>query len=205
MTGNDEIVDLVDENDEVIGRAQMQEVRARNLLRRGAAAIVRNSRGDIYIHRRADTKAAFPGWYDTVVAGSVMSGESYEQAIRRELAEEIGIDGVQPTFLFKSRYRATDVNWWTCVFEVVWNQPIQHHGEEVAWGGFMPEPDLVAKLAEWPFVPGGVQAFQRYLDQRGLIAVRADARLSGPRAPTPEAGLGSEPVERRPRASDGEE
>ena len=184
MTGNDEIVDLVDENDELIGRAQMREVRARNLLRRGAAAIVRNSRGDIYIHRRADTTAAFPGWYDTVVAGSVMSGESYQQAIRRELAEEIGVDGVQPTFLFKSRYRATDVNWWTCVFEVVWNHPIQHQDEEVAWGGFMPEPDLVAKLAEWRFVPGGVQLFQRYLGQRGLITGGSDRPLSGRPAPT---------------------
>ena len=80
---SDEIVDVVDENDEVIGQAQMCDVRARNLLRRGVAAIVRNRRGDLYIHRRADTKAAFSGWYDTVVAGSVKSGESYEAAIRR--------------------------------------------------------------------------------------------------------------------------
>lgn len=55
------------------------------------------------------------------------------------------------------------------MYEVLWNQPIQHRGEELAWGGFVPQPDLVATLAEWRFVPGGVEVFQRYLGQRGLI------------------------------------
>ncbi len=168
MTGSDprgEMVDVVDENDAVIGQAPMREVQARNLLRRGAAAIVRNRRGDIYVHRRADTKSAFPGWYDLVVAGSVMSGESYEHAIRRELAEELSIEGVEPASLFKCRYHDADVNWWTCVYEVVWEGPIQHQGEEVAWGEYLSEADLIIKLDQWRFVPGGLVVFRQYLDQ----------------------------------------
>ncbi len=41
-SGNDraeEIVDVVDEDDEVTGQAQMREVRARNLLRRGVQGV----------------------------------------------------------------------------------------------------------------------------------------------------------------------
>jgi len=162
----EEIVDLVDEDDEVIGRAPRHEVLVRNLLRRGVAAIVRNNRGEIYVHRRADTRDAFPGMYDMFVAGLVTSGESYEDAIRRELAEELGIEGTEPAFLFKSRYRDADVNWWTCGYEVVWDGPI-HVSEEIAWGGFMPEGDLIVKLEKWPFIPGGIQLFRRYLDERG--------------------------------------
>ncbi len=167
LTAAEEIVDLVDEDDEVIGQAPMREVWARNLLRRGVAAIVRNRRGEILVHRRADTKDVFPGMYDMFVAGIVGSGESYEDAIRRELAEELGIEGVEPAFLFKSRYRDPDVNWWTCGYEVVWDGPIHHQDEEIAWGGFMPEADLIAKLGDWRFVPGGLQVFRRYLDERG--------------------------------------
>ena len=37
------------------------------------------------------------------VAGVVASGESYPDAIRRELKEELGVVDVEPTFLFKLR------------------------------------------------------------------------------------------------------
>ena len=133
---------------------------------RRVAAIVGNCLGEFYIHRRADTKAAFPSWYDAVVTGSVKSGESYEHAIRRELAEDIRIEGVEPGFLFESRYRTSDVNWFTCVYEVMWNRPIQHQTQEVVWGVFMPAPDLIAKLGQWRFVPAGHQLLRRYLAER---------------------------------------
>jgi isopentenyldiphosphate isomerase len=162
----EEIADLVGEDDEVIGQARRGEVRARNLLHREIAAIVRNRRDEIYVHRRTDTKDVFPSMYDMFVAGMVMSGESYEAAIRRELAEELGIESVEPALLFKSRYRDPDINWWTCVYEVVWDGPIHHQDEEITWGGFMREADLIAKLEEWPFVPDGLVVFRRYLDER---------------------------------------
>ena len=166
MTAAEEIVDIVDEADAVIGQASVRAARAANLLRRGVAAIIRDRRGGIYVHRRADTRDAFPGRYDMFVAGNVSSGESYGHAIRRELAEELGIDGVEPAFLFKFRYRDLGVNWWTCVYDLVWEGPIQHQEEEIAWGAFIPESDLTAKLDEWPFIPGGLPLFRRYLDER---------------------------------------
>jgi isopentenyldiphosphate isomerase len=166
-SATEEIVDVVDEHDRVVGQAPRREVRARNLLHREVAAIVRNGRGDIYVHRRTATKDVFPGMYDMFVAGVVTSGETYEDAIRRELSEELGIDGVEPAFRFKSRYRDPAINWWTCGYEVMWNGPIRHQEEEIAWGRFMPETDLLAKLEEWPFVPDGLVAFRRYREGQG--------------------------------------
>jgi len=163
-----EVVDVVDEEDRVVGRALRRDVRNRNLLHREVAAIVRNRKGDIYVHRRTNTKDVFPGMYDMFVAGIVGSEESYDHAIRRELAEELGVDGAQPTFLFKARYEDADINWWTCAYEVVWDGPIRLQEEEIAWGGFMGEADLVAKLHEWPFVPDGLKVFRRYLEEFGL-------------------------------------
>jgi isopentenyldiphosphate isomerase len=162
----EEMVDLVDEDDVVIGRAPRREIRARNLLHREVAAIVRNGRGEIYVHRRTDTKDVFPGMYDMFVAGVVASGETYEAAIRRELAEELGIEVTEPAFLFKARYRDQDIDWWACGYQVVWDGPIRHQEEEIAWGGFMAEEDLIARLDEWPFVPDGLVTFRRYLAER---------------------------------------
>jgi inner membrane transporter RhtA len=161
-----EIVDLVDGKDEVIGRTPRHEVRERNLLHREVTAIVRNHKGEIYVHRRTDTKDVFPGMYDMFVAGVVASGESYGEAIRRELKEELDIHGVDPAFMFKARYRDPAVNWWACTYEVVWDGPIHHQEEEIAWGGFMSEADLVANLDRWAFVPDGLRVFRRYLDER---------------------------------------
>jgi isopentenyldiphosphate isomerase len=161
----EEIVDLVDEEDRVVGQAPRREVRTRNLLHREVAAIVRNRVGDIYVHRRTVTKDVFPDMYDMFVAGVVTSGESYEEAIRRELAEELGVQGVEPALLFKSRYRDPDINWWTCCYEVVWDGPVRHQEEEIAWGRFMPEGELTAKLDELPFVPDGLVVFRRYMDE----------------------------------------
>ena len=161
----EEIVDLVDEEDHVLGKAPRREVRARNLLHREVAAIVRNPVGEIYVHRRADTKDVFPGMYDMFVAGVVTSGESYDDAVRRELAEELEVRGVEPVLLFKARYRDADINWWTCCYEVIWDRPIRHQEEEIAWGRFMSQAELTAQLDRLPFVPDGLAAFRRYLDE----------------------------------------
>jgi isopentenyldiphosphate isomerase len=158
---------VIDEDDRVIDRAPRSEVRARNLLHREVAAIVRNGGGEIFVHRRTETKDVFPGMYDMFIAGVVASGEGYDDAIRRELAEELGIEGVQPAFLFKCRFRDPDINWWTCVYEVVWEGPVRLQEDEVAWGAFMREANLVGTLDGWPFVPDGLLVYRRYLEQRG--------------------------------------
>jgi len=166
VSAAEEIVDLVDEDDRVVGHAPRREVRTANLLHREVAALVRNGQGLIYVHRRTDTKDVFPGLYDLFVAGVVASGESYEAAIRRELAEELGIAGVQPALLFKQRYRDRAVNWWACIYEVAWEGPVRPQAEEIAWGGFVSEAALAAMMEERPFVPDGRVVFQRYVTER---------------------------------------
>jgi isopentenyldiphosphate isomerase len=159
----DELVDLVDEDDRVIGRATRREVRRANLLHRAAAVVCRNSGGQIYVHRRTQTKDVFPGMYDGCVGGVVSSGERYQDTARRELAEELGIVGPAPRFLFKQRYRGPELDTWNAIFEVVWDGPIVHQPEEVAWGAFLSEDELRSRMETWPFVPDGLQMLRHYL------------------------------------------
>ncbi|HZD72843.1 MAG TPA: NUDIX domain-containing protein [Actinomycetota bacterium] len=161
----EEMVDLVDEDDRVIGRAPRSEVRRRNLLHRGAGVLCRNSAGDVYVHRRTDSKDVFPGLYDAFAGGMVASGESYEDAARRELAEELGIVGTELRPLVKQRYRGPDLQTWNVVFETVWDGPISHQAEEVAWGAFVPVAELRRRLQTWRFVPDGLQALRYFLDR----------------------------------------
>jgi len=87
----DELVDWVDDADEVIGVVTRREMRARRLLHRAVSIAVFSSDGRLLVHRRADTKDVWPGQWDMAAGGVVASGESYEEAARRELAEELGV------------------------------------------------------------------------------------------------------------------
>jgi isopentenyldiphosphate isomerase len=156
---DEEIAVLVDEDDEIIGRAPRSAVRAGNLLHHGVGVLCRDPAGRIYVHKRTDSKDVFPSMYDAFVGGMVQDGESYEDSARRELAEELGIAGPQLRFLFKHRYRGPDNNCWTSVFEVIWDGPIVHQAEEIVWGAWMSPEEVNARLPRWEFVPDGLEIY----------------------------------------------
>lgn len=161
--GLEEWVDLVDEANRVTGRAARREVRARNLLHRGVGILCRNPGGEIYVHRRTETKDVFPGLHDMLVGGVVASGERYGHAARREILEELGIDGPEPRFLFYHLYLGPLNRSWIAVYEVEWDGAIRHQASEVAWGAYLSLEDLRSKLDTWEFVPDGLEIFRRYL------------------------------------------
>jgi isopentenyldiphosphate isomerase len=166
----EEVGILVDEGDDVVGTAPRSDIRAGNLLHRGVAIIVRNPAGEIYVHRRTPTKDVFPGMYDMVVGGMVAASESYEEAARRELAEELGVDEIELTLVLKHRYQGDRNNAWISLYEVVWDGPIRHQEAEISWGAYMAEEEVAARLAEWPFAPDHVESFERYRSWRADMA-----------------------------------
>lgn len=91
----EEILDLVDENDQVIGtipRVEFYSVEQAVNNIRVVNAFIKNSRGELWIPKRTLSKKAFPGAYDFSVAGHVSSGETYEEAFFKEASEEINLD-----------------------------------------------------------------------------------------------------------------
>ncbi|HEY5220929.1 MAG TPA: NUDIX hydrolase [Candidatus Paceibacterota bacterium] len=93
MSSAEEILDLVDENDQVVGSKPRSEVYAEGLSNfRVVNAFIVNSEGKIWIPRRAANKRLFPLGLDMSMGGHVSSGESYEEAFGRELEEELGLN-----------------------------------------------------------------------------------------------------------------
>jgi isopentenyldiphosphate isomerase len=167
----DELVDVVDEDDRVVGTVTRREMRARNLLHRCTYVIVRNARGDVYVHRRTDTKDVYPGLYDVTAGGVLAPGESYDEGAARELEEELGIVGVSPRFRFKHRYEGPEGRVWGSVYDVVWDGPIRHQQSEIAWGTFAPLDEVRAMLDEREFCPDGREVFERWLTEGNPPAV----------------------------------
>ncbi|MGW1886257.1 NUDIX hydrolase [Streptomyces sp. NPDC001970] len=173
----DEILDIVDENDEVIGQAPRGEAYARGLRHRCVFVQARDADGRIFVHRRTATKLVFPSLYDMWVGGVVGAGESYDDAALREAEEELGVWGLPrpvPLFAFLYEAPASDPEqiwqtWWSAVYEVRCELPVDPQAEEVAWHAFVPEAELEARLGEWEWVPDGLEAYER------LRAYRASA------------------------------
>ena len=87
-----EMLCVVDANDCVIGSASRQEVHVNNLRHRAIHVLIFNQHGEVFLQKRSIWKDTHPGKWDSSAAGHVDAGESYEEAARRELREEIGIE-----------------------------------------------------------------------------------------------------------------
>ena len=102
MNSSDEIFDVVDASDAVIGRGSRREIHAQRLRHRAAHILVFNSLGELFLQKRALNKDSSPGLWDSSAAGHVNSGEGYDACARRELAEELGLVPAEPLLrLFK--------------------------------------------------------------------------------------------------------
>ena len=85
------LVDIVNERDEVIGSDLKSRKAELGFISRASAVFLHDSDGNIVVCKRAPHKKFSPNLYDLAAVGSVCAGETYEEAARRELLEEVGI------------------------------------------------------------------------------------------------------------------
>ncbi|MDL5200607.1 NUDIX domain-containing protein [Streptomyces sp. ALI-76-A] len=163
MSAADEILDIVDENDQVVGVSPRGEAYARGLRHRCVFIQARDAEGRVFVHRRTPAKLVFPSLYDMFVGGVVGAGESYDDAALREAEEELGVTGLpRPAYLFKFLYDdGAGQTWWSAVYEVRCDLPVSPQAEEVAWYEFLPEDEVERRLPEWEWVPDGLAAYER--------------------------------------------
>lgn len=79
----------VDDNDNVLGEITRQKAHQEGLLHRVAVIYLLNDKGEILVNERAKD-----GHLDHSSAGHVDVGESYLEAAKRELEEELGVSGI---------------------------------------------------------------------------------------------------------------
>lgn len=88
---SEEIFDICDAADQVIGQAPRSVVHANKFLHRAAHVFVFNSRDELLVQVRSASKDEFPSCYTSSASGHLSAGEDYLESARRELEEEIGI------------------------------------------------------------------------------------------------------------------
>lgn len=103
-----ERVEHVDPDGRVIEVVSRAEVRARTLRHRCTYVFVVRPQKQLVVHRRAEWKSIYPGWWDVCFGGICGVGEAWLDAAKRELSEEAGLTDQPLIELGTVRYEGSD-------------------------------------------------------------------------------------------------
>ena len=87
-----ELLDVVDENDNVVCQDTKENKFVKGFISRKVAIFIVDNDGNLLITKRAPDKRIFPNRYDLAACVNVKAGESYEDAAKREVVEELNIE-----------------------------------------------------------------------------------------------------------------
>lgn len=129
---------LVNEKDREVGKAEWAKChQLSGLLHRAFMVVVFDSKDNLLLARRSKYKPLWPGIWDGTIASHPAVGETLEQAAKRRLKEEVGInDSSTLKKLFKFQYEACwknkGVEKEICtVFELIYGGEIRADSKEI--------------------------------------------------------------------------
>lgn len=147
----EEIFDVVNERDEVIGRETRREVHARGLMHRAVHVLVFNRAGQVFLQKRSLRKDRQPGLWDSSASGHLDSGEDYDACAVRELREEIGLRlAAAPQRLFKLPASAQTDQEHVWVYRCEAEGPFELQAEEIERGDWFTRREVDRWMAEKP-------------------------------------------------------
>ena len=179
----DEIFDIVNDNDEVIGQRPRRIVHGEGHKHRAVHVLVFDSRGRIFLQKRSMTKDTFPGAWDSSASGHLAAGEDYAACAVRELREELGWSApVPPRPLFKIGACAETGQEFVWVYLVGAEGPFTLHPDEIERGAWF-APDKVNRwLARRPrdFAPSFAHIWRRWTQAAGATPENIGDKSSHP-------------------------
>ncbi len=124
----DEYLDLVDENDKVIGKDWRNNIYAKGLdcNIRVVNVFLFNASGKLLLPKRTMNRRIFPGCFDFSCGEHVVSGEDYYQAAIRGLKEELGIKNTELVELGKLTQK-DGVSCFMKIYKLEYNKEITNY------------------------------------------------------------------------------
>lgn len=92
-------IQVVDENDQPVRIAKVQEVWQTGDRHRIVWIMIEDELGNLLIQKRSKDKPLWPDRWDVSAGGHVDGGEDYEEAAEREAMEEVNLHGLKLEFL----------------------------------------------------------------------------------------------------------
>lgn len=131
-----EWLNVVDDNDQIIGVDSRQRIHAEGLKHRAVHILLFNDDHSLFLQKRSLSKDINPGLWDSSAAGHVDAGETYEQCAYRELQEELGLISCPLEFLFKIPAAAVTGKEFIQVYKGIANGPFCLNADEIETGAW---------------------------------------------------------------------
>lgn len=175
---------LVDEEGTVIGKATRGECHSGSRLLHPVVHLhVFNVQGDVYLQKRPDWKDIQPGKWDTAVGGHVDFGETPEDALRREVREELGITDFTPTFIGKYVFKSQRERELVYVNRTTYEGEIRPSKEELDDGRFWTMQEVREAIGLGVLTPNFENEFRRFflekIEKYRLLTAQIRALIEG--------------------------
>ena len=154
---------IVDEEGRVVGAATRGECHnGSRLLHPVVHLHVFNSQGEVYLQKRPAWKDIQPGKWDTSVGGHVDYGETPEQALVREVREELGITDFQPERIGQYVFDSQRERELVYVNRTIYDGPVIPSEAELDGGRFWSLEEIRAAIGRQILTPNFESEFQRF-------------------------------------------
>ena len=158
-----EVFPIVDEEGRVVGSATRGECHdGSRLLHPVVHLHVFNSRGEVYLQKRPDWKDIQPGKWDTAVGGHMDYGETPEEALRREVCEELGITDFTPERIGQYVFDSQRERELVYVNRTTYDGPISPSAEELDGGRFWSINEIREAIGHGVLTPNFESEFQQF-------------------------------------------
>ncbi|MDE6446104.1 MAG: NUDIX domain-containing protein [Alistipes sp.] len=158
-----ELFPVVDAEGHTVGRATRAECHGGSMLLHPVVHLhLFDAQGGLYLQKRPAWKDIQPGRWDTAVGGHVACGETIEEALRREVREELGIVGFRAEEVRRYVFRSSRECELVHVFRTVWEGPVTP-SDELDGGRFWIREEIRRSLGRGVFTSNFEHEFETLL------------------------------------------
>lgn len=121
-----------------------------------------NSQGELFLQRRPMWKDIQPGRWDTACGGHMAYGETPEQALRREVSEELGITDFTPVALGHYVFDSQRERELVYVNKAIYDGIVTPSKEELDGGRFWTRQEIADAIGKGILTPNFEQEYQTF-------------------------------------------
>ena len=163
MDNPQELFPVVDEEGRVIGCVKRSQAHdGSKVLHPVVHLHVFNNIGALFLQHRPEWKDIQPGKWDTATGGHVDYLENVENALRREVSEELGITDFNPEFLGKYVFEGKRERELVYVYRTTYDGVILPNEEELQGGRFFTPEEIRERMGKEFFTPNFEDEYQRF-------------------------------------------
>ncbi len=151
FTDPDELFDVVNERDEVVGQLARKEVHRLGLRHRAVHVLIYNSKGEVFLQKRSKHKDTFPQRWDSSAAGHLNPGEDYDACAPREVREELGFElACRPQRILRIEACEETGQEFVWVYRCTAEGPFDLNADEIEAGKWVAPEDVTRWTCEKP-------------------------------------------------------